>query len=126
VPLKAVAAAGPTLADLDVRPEPAPPNVKSWPGARVFRINAVTRKPVDSLPAGSPVSLRLIPFADAGGTGSDYKVWLPLRTSTAASNLLLEGQEARSRPGNMSGSINEFQQAFSSCAELQAFPRGPL
>jgi DUF1680 family protein len=126
VPLNAVAAAGATLAALEVTPEPAPPSIKSWPGARVFRINAVTRKPVDSLSAGAPVSLRLIPFADAGGTGSDYKVWLPLRTSTAASNLLLEGQEARSRPGNMSGSINEFQQAFSSCAELQAFPRGPL
>jgi uncharacterized protein len=30
-----------------------------------------------------------------------------LRTTTSASNLLLEGREARSRAGNMSGSIND-------------------
>jgi DUF1680 family protein len=108
LPLKAIAAAGPTLASLDIRPEPAPAKVKTWPGAQVFRISAVTRTPVDSLPAGSPVFIRLIPFADAGGTGTDYKVWLPLRSPAAAgANLLLEGREARSRPGNLNGSIND-------------------
>jgi hypothetical protein len=106
-PLGAVAAAGPDLAALNVVPEPAPANIKSWPGAQVFRINAVARRPVDSLQAGSPVSVRLIPFSDAGGTGTDYKVWLPLRGTTSAGNLLVEGKETRSRRGNMDGSIND-------------------
>jgi DUF1680 family protein len=107
LPLRAVAAAGPTLAALDPKPEPAPDTVKSWPNARVFRINGITRAPTDSLPSGSPVSLELIPFADAGGTGTDYKVWLPLRNPNSDDNLLLEGREARSRPGNLDGSIND-------------------
>jgi DUF1680 family protein len=107
VPLRAVAVAGPSLAELNVRPEPAPNGEKSWAGAQVFRINAITRTPVDSLPSGSPLTVRLIPFADAGGTGSDYKVWLPLRSATASGNLLLDGREARSRPGNLGGSIND-------------------
>jgi uncharacterized protein len=108
VPLRAVALAGPTLADLHAQPEPAPANVKSWDGARVVRINGVTRRPIDSLPAGSPLVVPLIPFADAGGTGTDYKVWLPLRGGNqVSSNLLLEGREERSRAGNMDGSIND-------------------
>jgi DUF1680 family protein len=107
LPLGAIAAAGPTLSELGLRTEPAPSPVKTWDGAQVFRINAVTRRAVDSLPVGSPVTARLIPFADAGGTGSDYKVWLPLRTTQPTGNLLLEGTEARSRWGNVGGSIND-------------------
>lgn len=108
LPLKAVAAAGPMLTDLNLKPEPAPAKVKTWPGAQVFRMNGVTRTAVDSLPAGSPIFVRLIPFADAGGTGTDYKVWIPLRSAAAAgSNVLLEGREARSRRGNLNGSIND-------------------
>ena len=107
LPLGAIAAAGPTLTDLNLRTEPAAGQVKTWDGARVFRINAVTRRPVGSLAAGSPVTATLVPFADAGGTGSDYKVWLPLRTTQATGNLLLEGTEARSRWGNVGGSIND-------------------
>jgi hypothetical protein len=107
LPLGAIAAAGPTLTELNLRTEPAAGQVKTWDGARVFRINAVTRRPVGSLAAGSPVTATLVPFADAGGTGSDYKVWLPLRTTQATGNLLLEGTEARSRWGNVGGSIND-------------------
>ncbi len=105
IPLRAVAFAGSSLETLDLKPEPAPDPVKSWSGARVFRVNAVTRAPVESLPAGSPISVRLIPFADAGGTGSDYKIWLPLRNTNMAGNVLLEGHETRSRAGNLNGSI---------------------
>jgi uncharacterized protein len=107
IPLRAVALADADLDLLRVEPEPAPPELKTWSGARVFRLNAVTRTPVGSLAAGAPVSVRLVPFADAGGTGTDYKVWLPLRNSNSRGNVLLEGHESRSRPGNLNGSIND-------------------
>jgi hypothetical protein len=48
----------------------------------------------------------LVPFADAGITGARYKVWLPL-AGQANANVLLDGVESRSRPGNRSGSIND-------------------
>lgn len=106
-PLKAVAAAGTNVAALDVRPEPAPAAVKTWPGAEVFRINAL-RRGVDPQSAGARRSVRLIPFADAGETGTDYKVWLPTAGApSTADDLLLPGQESRSRRGNGSGSIND-------------------
>lgn len=64
--------AKPDVAALALTPEPAPEGVKTWPGAQVFRINAVSRND------GSPVTVRLMSFADAGSTGSNYQVWLPL------------------------------------------------
>jgi hypothetical protein len=105
LPLNAIAVAGPKLAMLKVTPEPAPAAVKSWSGAQVFRARAVTRRPVGSLKIGTPRTIRLIPFADAGGTGTRYKVWLPLPSNLYSGNLLLEGQESRSRRGNLGGSI---------------------
>jgi hypothetical protein len=48
VPLNAIAAAGPEIAMLKLRPEPAPAAVKSWDGAQVFRIKAVTRRSLPS------------------------------------------------------------------------------
>jgi hypothetical protein len=105
VPLNVIAAAGPKLAMLKVTPEAAPAAVKSWPGAQVFRARAVTRRPVGSLKTGTPLTIRLIPFADAGGTGTRYKVWLPLPANLYSGNLLLDGQESRSRRGNLGGSI---------------------
>jgi hypothetical protein len=47
----------------------------------------------------------LIPFADAGETGTSYKVWLPLGLASSSGNVLLDGQETRSRTGNVDGSI---------------------
>jgi hypothetical protein len=64
--------AKPDVTALALKPEPAPKNMRTWPGARVFRINAVSRND------GSPVTLHLTSFADAGGTGTNYQVWLPL------------------------------------------------
>jgi uncharacterized protein len=107
MPLKSVALASSSVKDLDVTPEAAPTGVKTWAGARVFRVKAITRTSLNSMPAGRKLPVRLIPFADAGGTGSDYKVWLPLRTSAAEGNVLLDGHESRSRPGNVNGSIND-------------------
>jgi hypothetical protein len=107
IPLSAVAAAGPDLRALKVKPEPAPEFVKTWDGARVFRINAVLRRPVGTLKKGTSLHIRLIPFADAGGTGSQYKIWLPLPRSDSNGNVLLDGQQSRSRRGNVEGSIND-------------------
>jgi hypothetical protein len=81
--------------------------VRSWPGAQVFRTHAVARKSTAKLKAGAPIDVWLVPFADAGGTGSGYKVWLPVGRSSAGGNLLLDGSESRSRPGNLDGSIND-------------------
>ena len=56
------------------------------------------------------IRTRLVPFADAGTTGSQYRVWLPLLTaenSTAADNVLADGTESRSRAGNVDGSLIE-------------------
>ncbi len=58
--------AGTDLQKLDPTPEPAPDAYKTWPGARVFRVNAVS----------GPI--QLVPFADAGSTTGNYKVWIPL------------------------------------------------
>ncbi len=99
--LAAVTIANPEVAALAVTPEPAPDKLKTWPGAQVFRIKTQDRK------TGAPVSVRLLPFADAGGTGTRYKVWLPLprQLNSTNANLLLDGAESRSRPGNQPGSI---------------------
>ena len=98
--LNTIAIAKPDLAALAVTPEPAPAEFKTWPGAQVFRVNAVTRR------GGKPASVRLVGFADAGATGARYKVWLPL-AGAPCDNSLLDGTESRSRAGNMNGSIND-------------------
>lgn len=104
IPLKAIAASGSTVQSLNVTAEAAPADVKTWPGAQVFGIHAVRRGGVET---SSPLQVRLIPFADAGETGTRYKVWLPLAGTNSSENLLLEGTEARSRSGNRQGSIND-------------------
>ena len=76
--LDAVTAKGSDLAALDVTPEPASAQFKTWRGAQLFRINALAQKNAGSLKPGAPVQIRLVPFADAGQTGTPYKVWLPL------------------------------------------------
>jgi hypothetical protein len=96
--LSAIRIANTDLAALSISPEPAPDPVKSWSNARVFRINAVSR--------GKPVEIRLIPFADAGSLGENYKVWL-FQDAGSKGDLLLEGSESRSRQGNADGSIND-------------------
>lgn len=70
--LTSFAIAKPDVTALALTAEPAPAGMRSWPGAQVFRINAVSRND------GSPITVRLMSFADAGGTDSNYQVWLPL------------------------------------------------
>jgi DUF1680 family protein len=79
-----ISLAGANSAALQITPEPAPEAFKMWPGARVFRVNAIARKSTATLQAGAAATIRLVPFADAGGTGANYKVWLPLPLQTVA------------------------------------------
>ena len=106
LPISVVGIGNPELSALAISPEPASESVRNWPGAQVFHLNAVSRRSTATAKAGAPMEIRLIPFADAGGLGKNYKVWLPLRTGDSQ-NLLLEGTESRSRKGNLDGSIND-------------------
>jgi hypothetical protein len=63
------------------------------------------RKTDGTRKAGDKLSICLIPFADAGGTGTAYKVWLPCGKPPANRNLLLDGLESRSRKANVGGSV---------------------
>jgi DUF1680 family protein len=95
--LNAIGLPGVELAQLGVTPKSPPAALKSWPGAQVFRVNAVTRTPTGSRQTGGPFRIDLIPFADAGAHGSAYKVWLPYQEIRPSRNLLLDGIETRSR-----------------------------
>lgn len=107
IPLNAIAVASPTLAKLKMSPKPAPDEFKTWPGAQVFPIRAVTRRPLPALKVGTPVTIRLVPFADAGSTGARYKVWLPLPRELYSGNLLLDGMASHSRQENLDGSMTD-------------------
>jgi DUF1680 family protein len=103
--VKSVAFPSVDLAALSISPEPAPEKYRTWPSAQVFRVNAISRQASMS---GQPVTvrpIRLVPFADAGKDGSNYKVWIPIGQSEG--NLLLEEKESRSRRGNVPGSITD-------------------
>ncbi len=76
--IRAIAVPSTDLAALAIAPEPAPAKFKNWAGGQVFRLNAVARTASPAGAAGAPLSIRLIPFANAGATGASYKVWLPL------------------------------------------------
>jgi uncharacterized protein len=103
--IRAVALPGADLAALAVTPEPAPDRIRNWPGAQVFRVNAIPRQASKSVQAGAPLTIRMMPFADAGNSGAEYKVWIPIGKTEG--NLLLDEKESRSRPGNVSGSITD-------------------
>lgn len=105
-PLRVTGIALPGLdpATLAITPEPAPAALQTWPGATVFRINAVARVTAGDIRADEPVSARLIPFADGGANGSWYRVWLPVAGATGPGvNLLLGGQAGASGPVSNEG-----------------------
>jgi uncharacterized protein len=83
------------LSALDFTVAAAPDAVKSWPGAQVFWINAVHRRTVGTQRTLASVRLGLVPFAEAGGSGSRYQVWLPL-VGTMGRNVLVEGRASTS------------------------------
>jgi uncharacterized protein len=51
---------------------------------------------------GALVRLPLLPFADAGAAGDDYRVWLSSRSNQSSTPVV---GTARSRPGNVEGAI---------------------
>jgi hypothetical protein len=106
VNFKTIGVAEKQLASLEFTLEPAPRQIDSWPAAQVFRINGLVRRANGPIVAGTRLPLRLVPFADAGDTGSEYKVWLPVGL-VATANLLFEASETRSRKGNLYGSITD-------------------
>jgi DUF1680 family protein len=101
--LKAVAFPSADLAALGFTPEPAPEKIKTWPGAQAFKINAIPRRTANPGQAITQFPIHLIPFADVGSSGSEYRVWIPVGQSKGS--LLLDERESRSRQGNVSGSI---------------------
>ena len=103
--LRAVAMPGADLAALAVTPEPAPDLVKTWPSAQVFRVNAIPRRPAKTGEPAAGFPIRLIPFADAGNSGAEYRVWLPV--GPGGGSLFQDEKESRSRRGNASGSITD-------------------
>ena len=56
-----------------------------------------------------PLIATFVTFADAGADGGTYRVWLRAPGVELAQNdsLLADGQESRSRQGNLNGSIND-------------------
>lgn len=103
--LGAIAVASTNVAGLDIQPELAPKELRSWPFARVFRVRAIARRTSGAIKGGEPLEVRLVPFADAGASGSTYKVWLPIGAASPAASLLLDGRASQSRAGNVGGSI---------------------
>ena len=63
---------------LKIYPFAAPGSVKTWPEAKVYRVGATVRNSSGGLRAGESLMVDLLPFADAGGSGSEYKVWFPV------------------------------------------------
>jgi uncharacterized protein len=104
--IRAVAFASADMAALGVTPEPAPEKFKTWSAAQVYRVNAIPRRTSKSGNAVTSIPICLVPFADAGAGGSDYRVWLPIGQASEV-NMLLEEKESRSRRGNASGSITD-------------------
>jgi DUF1680 family protein len=102
--LDGIRAASSSVTDLGVVPEPAPAALACWPDARVFRIRAVSRTNAAAHTPADFLEIGLVPFADAGGGGSRYKVWLPFRKPRPDRNLLTTGIELRSRKPHV-GSI---------------------
>jgi hypothetical protein len=93
------------LKDLHFRPESAQDQARTWPAAKVFQINAAVRKAGAKEP--EPLTIKLVPFADAGRSGSSYKVWLPYASRSPNENLLKDGVEIRSRKPNAGSIIDD-------------------
>jgi uncharacterized protein len=122
-PLSAVGVPSAKLAALHFTPEAAPEQLKTWPGAEVFRINGALYKPAGSLKVGTPLKLGLVPFADAGATGSAYKIWLPFEAPRPDRNVLIDGVELRSRKPNAGSIIDNNLQTIASTFNARRAPQ---
>jgi len=121
--LNAIGVPSPRLAALHFTAESAPKQLKSWPGAEVFRINGVASKPAGSLKQGTPMKVGLVPFADAGATGTAYKIWLPFEPPRPDRNLLMDGIEIRSRKPSPGSIIDDNLQTIASTFNTKRAPQ---
>jgi hypothetical protein len=64
-------------------------NYRDADGLPVFETQAVMAQESGKFRAGDRVTLRLVPFASAGASGSQFTVWMAQSRATAASG---EGQ----------------------------------
>ena len=122
-PLSAVGVPSAKLAALHVIREPAPGKLKTWSGAEVFHIKGRVCKPTGSLKPGAPLKLGLVPFADAGETGTAYKIWLPYEAPRPDRNLLMDGIEIRSRKPNAGAIIDDNLQTIASTFDKKRAPQ---
>lgn len=76
----ALASTDPTK--LQIVPEPAPGAFKTWPDAKAYLVNVVVEGS-----GATRTRIRFVPFAVAGTTGKNFKVWIPL--SKTANGLVL-------------------------------------
>lgn len=81
--LARISLAGADSALLDFKAEPSPAPFKTWPGACIYHINALAWAGENGRGPASSRSIALVPFADAGQAGSNYKVWLPVHSAVA-------------------------------------------
>lgn len=90
---------------------PRPTSVSTAGGgtsAAAPAIQAMVRRQRDA--AAAPLAAVFVPFAEAGASGSRYRVWLYAPGSEGpriSDSLLSDGQESRSREGNVGGSIQD-------------------
>ena len=92
-------------------PAPAAIGLMSEPGQAPFKLTsaadfAFTAK-VHSAQRAEPMTATFVPFANAGADGGSYRVWVKAPGAEWPKNqsLLTDGEESRSRPGNIEGSI---------------------
>ncbi|HVM48328.1 MAG TPA: beta-L-arabinofuranosidase domain-containing protein [Candidatus Acidoferrum sp.] len=118
-----IGVSSPKLAALNFTAEPAPAPLRSWPGAEVFYIKGVAYRPCGSLKAGAALKLGLVPFADAGASGTDYRIWLPFEPPRPDKNLLADGIEVRSRKPNAGSIIDGNLQTFAATFNNKRAPQ---
>lgn len=117
-----IGVAGPDLKLLGLKPEPAAEQFATWPGAQTFVMNGVVRETSGSSVAGASVNIGLRPFADAGSSGSAYRIWLPYGKPRANRNLLLDGVEIRSRKPNIGSILDGNFETYASTANGKRAP----
>lgn len=115
--LNTIGLAAPALATLRVTPQSAPAALRTWPGAQTFRVNAIVHagtlfhaeQSLGGATKRAALQIGLVPFADAGATGSAYRIWLPYAPPRPSRNLLLDGIEIRARRPNHGSVVDGFQ-----------------
>lgn len=90
---------------LALHAEAGQPAVQVAEGKEPLIFSASVRAP----DRAEPVKGSFVPFADAGRDGGTYRIWLRAPGAPVSGNdsVFADGDESRSRPGNVEGSIND-------------------